>query len=127
MSVKVEILASWQPSFVTSHVFDGLGKYPKLGPSLVSWFHHMCRSASLPVSAALSAYHIWFELFFNLLMRGMVARAYMDMVSGLPCGVPSWESRVSPSTNNPVGAWYVFMSMVASGGQSLLMFWSATW
>ena len=34
---------------------------------------------------------------------------------------------MSPSMNSSFGARYVLMSMVASGGQSLLMCWSATW
>ena len=50
----------------------------------------------------------------------------MGMASGSPCVVPSCESRVSPSTNNSVGARYVLMSMVASGGHSSLILWRAT-
>ena len=49
----------------------------------------------------------------------------MGMASGSPCVVRSWESRVSPSTNNSVGARYVLISTVASGGQSLLILWRA--
>ena len=79
---------------------------------MVSWSYHMRRSESLPVAAASSAYHICLVLLFNLLMRGMVARAYIGMASGSPCVVPSWESRMSPSTNNSVGTRYVLISMV---------------
>ena len=96
-------------------------------PSLVRESHHVRKLASLPVAAASSAYQICLVLLFRVLMRGMVARAYMGMASGSPCVIPSWESRMSPSTNNSVGARYVLMSMVASGEQSLLMFWRATW
>ena len=84
----------------------------------------MRKLASLPVAAASSAYQICLVLLFRVLMTGMVARACMGMASGSPCVIPSWESRMSPST---VGARYVLMSMVASGEQSLLMFWRATW
>ena len=34
---------------------------------------------------------------------------------------------MSPSTKSYVGARYVLMSIVASGGHSLLMFWRVTW
>ena len=78
------------------------------------------------MAAASSAYQICLELPFSFLMRGMVARAYMGMASGSLCVVPSCESRVSPSTNNSVGARYVLMSMVASGGHSRLILWRAT-
>ena len=50
----------------------------------------------------------------------------MGIASGSPCVVPSRESRVLPSTNSSVGARYALISIVASGGQSRLMFWRAT-
>ena len=43
------------------------------------------------------------------------------MASGTPCIVPFWEKKELPSTNNSVGARYLLISMVANGGQSLLI------
>ena len=51
-----------------------------------------------------------------------MAIEYMGIASGSPCVVPSCDSRMSPSTNSYVGARYVLMSIVASGGQNLLIF-----
>ena len=69
----------------------------------------MRRSACFAVAAVSSAYLICLVLLFNLLMRGMVARWYIGMASGSPCVVPSWESRMSPSTNSSVGTRYVLI------------------
>ena len=56
-----------------------------------------------------------------------MARANIGMASGSPCVVPSWESRMSPSTKSSVGARYVLLNIVVSGGHRLLMFWRTTW
>ena len=78
--------------------------------SLVKRSHHTHSSASLPTAAVSSAYQVCLELPLSLLITGMVARAYMGMASGSPCVIPSWESRVSPSTSSSVGALYLLIS-----------------
>ena len=57
----------------------------------------------------------------SLLMREIVARAYIGMASGSPCVVPSRESIQSPSIKRSVGTLHVLIRTVASAGQILLI------
>ena len=93
---------------------------------MVSLFHQMRRSVSLPTAAESSAYHTCLLLPSDFLMRGTVARAYMGIARGSPWVVPSWDSRESPSTNRSVGAWYVLTRAVAMDEHDLLIFCRAT-
>ena len=72
-----------------------------------------------PAAVASSAYHVWItaESWFTFSMRGCKAMAYIGMVRGPPCVVPSWEYSVDPSTKSFVSLRYMLMRAVAMEGQ----------
>ena len=60
-------------------------------------------------------------------MSGIVAKAHIGIANGSPFVVTSWERREEPSTKRSIYSRKVFMRVIAIEGQSLLMFWMATW
>ena len=70
----------------------GMGPNPNMGPWSDKSSHHTWRSLLVEAPVALSAYQTWWTSGHRNLswsMRGVIARAYMDIAEGSLCVVPS--------------------------------------
>ena len=111
MPEKARSASAFWPGFTTRKVFDGLGKYPYVGPCCTRSIQKRCSASSRPPAAASSANYtcvaaLQFEVAVlrHLSIRGITLSAYKAMESGQPWVVPSSEdSSIPPVTNKRDG------------------------